>query len=486
MPDIRSALHLIGLLLAALGGAMLLPMTADLIDDNRNWRAFGISAFLTFVFGAVLAASSSRAIARNLSIQETFLLTTLVWLLLPVFGCLPFMIGDPGARPVDAFFEAMSGLTTTGSTVFVGLDDMPPGVLLWRGLMQWFGGVGIVVVAMAFLPALRVGGMQVFKSEAFDTFGKILPRAGEIAIKISWIYLGLTAGCILAYAACGMSAFDALVHAMTTVSTGGFANYDASLGHFPGSVEYVSSVFMLLASLPFVRLVQFVAGEPRPLWRDSQVHGFLGVIAGFTLALVIFRTITDPIPDAMGLEQHFRETLFNTVSIVTGTGYASEDYNSWGPFAMAAFFLMSLIGGCAGSTTCSVKIFRYQIVIAAIWSQIQRIHSPHGVFPTRWAGRPVEDDVISSVMGFMFVFYMSLAVLAVAMGMLGYDLVTSVSAATTSLANVGPGLGPIIGPAGNFAPLSDAATWLLSFAMLVGRLELMSVFVLFTAAFWRG
>lgn len=486
MPDLRSAFHLIGLLVAALGLSMLAPMTADLVDGDANWRGFGVSAFLCAVTGALIAAASKTRRRRGLSIQETFLLTSLVWLLLPVFGALPFILGVPGATVTDAFFEAMSGMTTTGSTVFSGLDDMPRGTLLWRGMLQWFGGVGIVVVAMAFLPALRVGGMQVFRSEAFDTFGKILPRAGEIAISISWLYAGLTLACVIAYAACGMSVFDAVVHAMTSISTGGFANYDASLGHFSGVVEYVSSLFMLLASLPFVRLVQLASGSARPLFRDGQVRGFLGAIFAFSLAILAYRLVTDPVPHAAGFEQHLRETLFNTVSIITGTGYASENYVEWGSFPAAAFFLMGLVGGCAGSTCCSVKIFRYQIVAAAVWSQIQSIHSPHGVFATRFAGRPVDEDVISSVMGFLFLFFLTLAMLSVAMGMLGYDTITAISGAATALGNIGPGLGEIIGPAGNFAPLSDPAKWLLSFGMLLGRLELMGVYVLFTAAFWRA
>lgn len=487
MPDLRSAFHLIGLLVAALGLSMLAPMAADLVGNDANWRGFGVSAFLCVITGGLIAAASRAPGARRgLSIQETFLLTSLCWLLLPVFGALPFIFGAPGATVTDAFFEAMSGFTTTGSTVFSGLDDFPKGALLWRGMLQWFGGVGIVVVAMAFLPALRVGGMQVFRSEAFDTFGKILPRAGEIAISISWLYAGLTLACILAYSACGMSMFDAVVHAMTSVSTGGFANYDASLGHFSGAVEYVSSVFMLLASLPFVRLVQLASGSARPIFRDEQVRAFLFAILAFALSILAFRMVTDPVPHAAGFEQHLRETLFNTVSIITGTGYASENYIEWGSFPAAAFFLMGLVGGCAGSTCCSVKIFRYQIVAAAVWSQIQRIHSPHGVFAPRFAGRAVDEDVISSVMGFLFLFFLTLALLSVSMGMLGYDSVTAISGAATALGNIGPGLGEIIGPAGNFAPLSDAAKWLLAIGMLLGRLELMGVYVLFTAAFWRG
>jgi len=465
---------------------MRAPMAGDSYGGGGNWPAFAASACLTAFLGGAGAAASRGATAEGFTLQRTFLLTVFCWLTRPVFGALPFWLGAPQARPVDAFFEAMSGLTTTGSTVFTGLERLPPGVLLWRGLMQWFGGVGIVVVAMAFLPALKVGGMQIFRSEGFDTFGKILPRAGEIAISISWIYAGLTLACLAAYSAAGMQLFDATVHAMTTVATGGFANYDLSIGHFGAEVEYVSVAFMLLASLPFVRYVQLTRGEAAPLWRDAQVRAFFAVVIVFAVTITAARLALAPAEGLEGFEARFRKALFNSVSVLTGTGYASADYNAWGPFAIGAFFLAGLVGGCAGSTCCSIKIFRYQIVFAAVAVQIRRIHSPHGVFTPRWSGRPVPEEVISSVMAFFYLFLLTLSVVAVALSLMGYDPLTAISGAATALANVGPGLGPLIGPAGNFAALSDSAKWLLALTMLVGRLELMAVYVLFTAAFWRG
>ncbi|MEM7490657.1 MAG: TrkH family potassium uptake protein, partial [Pseudomonadota bacterium] len=380
----------------------------------------------------------------------------------------------------DAFFEAMSGLTTTGSTVLTGLDDLPPGLLLWRAMLQWFGGIGVIVVAMVFLPELRVGGMQIFRSEAFDTMGKVLPRAAEISSTISAIYVSITAACAMAYGAAGMSAFDAVTHAMTTVSTGGFANYDASFGAFRGVTEYIAAIFMLAAALPFVLYIQLLNGHGTPLLRDSQVRAFLAT----TVVIVLVVAGSLYLARGMPAEESLRSALFNIASILTGTGYASADYMTWGSFAVAVFFFVGLIGGCAGSTSCSVKIFRYQILFAVVKTHIRGIHSPNGIFRPRYAGRTVGQDVLSSVMAFFMLFVLTLGVFSAALALTGLDLVTSVSGAATAIANVGPGLGPIIGPSGNFAALNDAAKWLLSAAMLIGRLELVVVLVLFTRRFW--
>ncbi|MFV2034429.1 MAG: TrkH family potassium uptake protein, partial [Halocynthiibacter sp.] len=412
----------------------------------------------------------------------TFLLTTGVWLALPLFGALPFLLGATEARFVDAFFEAMSGLTTTGSTVFSGLEELPRGLLLWRSMLQWFGGIGIIVVAMVFLPELRIGGMQIFQSEAFDTMGKILPRAVQIATRISAIYVGLTLAGFLAYVAVGMGAFDALNHALTTLSTGGFSTRDASFGAFRGAPEYVASVFMVLAALPFVLYVQMVGGAGRPLFRDSQVRAFIGFIFCIVVLLTLYRILVsdDDLPDPL------RESIFNTTSIVTGTGYASVDYQLWGTFPVVIFFFIGLVGGCAGSTTCSIKIFRYQLFFASVRAQIRKIHSPHGIFTPRYQGRAVSEDVLSSVMSFFVFFVVTLGLLSVLLGLTGLDAVTSVSGAAAALANIGPGLGPEIGPKGNYSGLNDPAKWILTAAMLIGRLELMAVYVLLTIRFWRG
>ncbi|WP_299670443.1 TrkH family potassium uptake protein [uncultured Roseobacter sp.] len=481
MLDLRPVGYVIGLLVSVLGATMLLPMLVDIAEGREHWPVFIQSALITVLSGSLIALACANGVKEGLTIQQTFLLTTGVWVALPLFGALPFIFGATEARFVDAFFEAMSGLTTTGSTVLSGLEELPKGLLLWRGILQWLGGIGIIVVAMVFLPELRVGGMQIFKSESFDTMGKILPRAGQIASQISSIYLGLTMVCALTYLALGMNAFDATVHALTTVSTGGFANYDASFGVFKGNIEVAAAFFMVLAALPFVRYVQLINGQPKPLWRDSQIRVFiLTLLAIVTIMAVALFQLS---PQAWGTS--LREALFNVTSIMTGTGYASANYMTWGPLLISMFFFIGLIGGCAGSTTCSIKIFRYQLLFASIRMQLRRIRSPNGVFVVRYDRRPVSEDVLSSVISFFMFFVVTLGLLAVALSLTGLDFITSLSGAATALSNVGPGLGDEIGPAGNFAGLNDTAKWLLSAGMLLGRLELLAVYAILTVNFWR-
>ena len=482
MIDFRPVGYVIGLLVATLGLTMLGPLLADLAAGNGHWPVFLESAVITIMTGSLVALACANGVQTGrLSLRQTFLLTSLTWIALPAFGALPFVLGATGSSVTDAFFEAMSGITTTGSTVLTGLETLPQGLLLWRGILQWLGGIGIIVVAMVFLPELKVGGMQVFRSEAFETMGKILPRAAEIASSISVIYVALTVACALAYAATGMTPFDAAVHAMTTISTGGFANSDASFGAYGAGAHYVGALFMFLAALPFVRFVQLSAGSARPLLMDSQVRVFLWTI--LACVLVISLALANAIHGFT--EIAFREALFNVVSIMSGTGYASADYMTWGPFCVAMFFFIGLIGGCAGSTACSVKVFRYQILFASIKAQIRQLHSPTGVFQPTYDGRPVGEDVMNSVMAFFVVFIVSVGIVSVLLSLTGLDFITSVSGAATALANVGPGLGTEIGPAGNFAGLNDTAKWILSLSMFVGRLELMVVLVLVTAQFWR-
>ena len=482
MLDLRPVGYVIGLLVAILGVTMILPLLADLVEGQGEWFVFLEASMMTTLVGVIISMSCQNGVRQGLTIQQTFLLTTGVWVALPVFGAIPFILGETELSFVDAFFEAMSGLTTTGSTVLVGIEDLPKGIQLWRGILQWLGGIGIIVVAMVFLPELRVGGMQIFRSEGFDTFGKILPRATEISSRISVVYLTLTLACALAYAASGMGAFDASVHAMTTIATGGFANYDASFGAFGPAAEYVAILFMMLAALPFVRFVQFMSGDVTPIYRDSQIRVFFGT----AFALVILLTLWNLNGNLLAGEEAIRKTMFNTVSLLTGTGYASADYMLWGGFAITVLFFTGLIGGCAGSTACSIKIFRYQLLFASIKVQLQRIRSPHGVFTPRYAGRAVGADVLSSVMSFFVFFIVTLGLIACALSLTGLELTTALSGAAAALANIGPGFGEQIGPAGNFSGLNATAKWILIAAMLIGRLELLAVYAILTIRFWRA
>lgn len=479
--DLRPVFHAIGVLLSALGVSMLVPAAADLGVGHDDWQVFAAAASGTFFVGMALALSARGSTAR-FSVRHIFLLTTLSWVMLTVFAALPLAWCELGLSFTDAFFEAMSGVTTTGSTVIVGLDGAPPGILLWRALLQWFGGIGFVVVAIAVLPELRIGGMDLFRAESSEKTQKLLPRATQIATSIGAIYLALTGLCALLYWSAGMSGFDATVHAMTTVATGGFSSHDASVGYFASDrLEWIAVIFMALGGIPFMLFLQAIRGNPLALYSDSQVRWYVSILGISTAVLAAWKAATLDVPmlDAVRL------AAFNTVSIMTGTGYTSGDFTQWGAFALILFFLLMFVGGCAGSTTCGLKVFRMQVLYLTAQAQLLRLIRPHGVFVPRYNGIAIQHGVAEAVMGFFFLFVLSFGVVAMLLGLCGLDFLTSVSGAATAIANVGPGLSDTIGPNGSFAPLPDAAKWILSTAMLLGRLELLTVLVLLTPAFWR-
>lgn len=482
MPDLRPVFFVIGLLLAALGVLMFVPMAIDLAYKDNSWQAFGISGVLTTLIGGV-CAFAARSPAANLRARGAFVLTTFSWIMLALFSALPLYLSPINVSGIDAIFEAVSGITTTGSTVFVGLDDMPKGVLIWRALLQWIGGVGIIVTAMAILPMLKVGGMQLFRLESSDMSDKILPKAASIAAGIGLIYLALTVMCAIGYAFVGMSGFDAVAHAMTTIATGGYSTSDASMGGFmDNGADLVCIAFMLAGALPFGVYLLAVNGNVRPALSDPQMRAFLIVVAALITMVTVFLWISSE----YGRMESLRLSAFNTISIITGTGFATADYNAWGPFAVAAFFAFMFIGGCAGSTACSIKIFRYQVAFEALRSYLFKMPRPNAVATMRYGGKPLPESVVYSVMGFFFLFFLCFALSAAALSMTGLDPITAWSAAGTSIANVGPGLGEIIGPAGNFQSLPSSSKWILMFGMLLGRLEIVTALVLLTPSFWRA
>ncbi len=482
MLDIRPIILINGILLSFLGVAMLLPAMVDLAVGHPDWKVFFAAACTTLFAGGGLALTN-RGYRGGLSVQQAFLLTTSAWVFSTAFAALPFMFSEFKLSYTDAFFEAMSGLTTTGSTVMSGLDTAPPGILMWRALLQWLGGIGIIVMAIAVLPMLQVGGMQLFRLESSETSDKILPRATQVVGSIALVYVSFSLICALCYRLAGMSTFEAVAHAMTTIATGGFSTSDQSVGHFESAfVDYTAVVFMILGSLPFLLYWQAVRGNAKPLLQDSQVRWFFMFAIGFVSVMTLYQINTGVHEGWMAL----RYALFNIVSIMTGTGYATTDYGLWGPFAVMMFFCVMFVGGCAGSTSCGIKIFRFQIMYSALTMQIRRMVHPNGVFSAKYNGRVISEDITASVMSFFFVFFVCFTVLAFLLSSLGLDLLTSLSAAGTAVANVGPGLGDIIGPSGTFAPLPDTAKWLLSLGMLLGRLELFTVLVLFLPNFWRA
>ena len=479
--DFRPVLFVVGILLITLSLAMALPAVADGVTGNPHWRVFLAASIFTLFIGACLVLSN-RMREPRLTVRQAFVLTTLSWVVVAAFAALPFAFSDLDLSYTDAYFEAMSGLTTTGSTVIVGLDQAPAGILLWRALLQWLGGIGIIVTAIAILPMLQIGGMQLFHSESSDSSEKVLPRAAQLAGAIGMIYLGLTVSNGIAYWAAGMTPFEAVCHSMTTIATGGFSTSDDSLGHFGNdAIEGIATVYMVLGSLPFVLYLQAVRGGWGALVRDTQVRWFFGLVLFTLLSLAGWLMAAN---DALPTDA-FREAAFNGISILTGTGYSTADFSAWGTFALPVFTLLMFIGGCTGSTTGGVKVFRMQVLASTSLSQIRQLIQPHGVFISKFNRRPIPESVPPAVMGFFFLFVVSFGLIAMGLALMGLDYVTSVSGAATAIANVGPGLGETIGPSGSFQPLPEPAKWLLSAAMLLGRLELFTVLVLFVPRFWR-
>jgi len=479
--DLRPILLVIGILLTTLGVAMIIPAVVDLHFNHPEWIIFAVSSGLTLFVGITLTLITWGR-TGNLNIKQAFVLTTFSWLTLTAFAAIPLAWSELDLSYTDAFFEAMSGLTTTGATIITGLDTAPPGILLWRGLLQWLGGIGIIVMAVAVLPMLQIGGMQLFRMESSDTSEKILPRATQIAGSITLLYFTITIAGTMAYSVAGMGLFDAVIHSMTTISTGGFSTYDASVGFFTSAaVDSVAILFMIIGSLPFVLFLHALRGNAQPLWKDSQVRWFLILI----VILILIATAYQIVVNANVGTRAFRLAAFNVVSIMTGTGYATADYGAWGPFALVFFFCLMFIGGCAGSTSCGLKIFRIQVIFENVKVHINRIIYPNGVFVARYNNRSLPDHVSASVLSFLFLFFLCFGILSIALSMTGLDNLTALSAAASAIANVGPGLGQMVGPSGTFAQVSDTAKWLISFGMLLGRLELFTVLVMLTPAFWR-
>lgn len=477
--QIRPIMLVNGLLLTTLGMAMLIPAIVDLIAENRDWQVFATASLLTILIGGGLYAGA-RGTVNNMSTRQAFLMVTIAWILLPLFGGLPYYWSGVVPNFTDAMFESMSGITTTGSTVIVGLDHAPPGILLWRGIQQWLGGLGIIVMAVAVLPMLQIGGMQLFKIEAFDTAEKIMPRATQISGSLTLVFAFITFLCAIAYLAAGMAIDDAVIHAMTTVATGGFSTKDASLAHFDSFlIDGIATVFMVAGSVPFILYVQAVRGQPRALVRNSQVRVFFSLL--IFLTLVGWYLHPEPENPLLG----FFHSMLNVTSLVTGTGYTTTDYSAWGPASQVFFFMIMFIGGCAGSTSCGIKIFRFQILFETLKQHVKRTLQPNGIFIMRYNHKILHDDVSAAVMNFFFLFAAIFAVVAILLNLSGLDMITAASAAATALANVGPGMGETIGPVGNFKSLSDLQKWILTFAMLIGRLELLTVLVLFIPRFWR-
>ncbi len=457
-----------------LGMAVIMAFLAAIFPATRE--VFLLSALVAGLVGGLVSLAVSHRVTDFPRLQ-TFLLTGSIWITGATAGALPLWLWQ--LSPTDAFFEAMSGITTTGSTVMSGLDTTERGILLWRGILQWLGGIGFIVTGIAFLPIMRVGGMQLFRTESSERGENEMASAARFASATVWVYISLTVFCAAAYAVGGMSFFEAVAHALTTVSTGGYSTSDASFGHFESPfLQWVAVIFMISGALPFA---WYIRGLNRRKFQSEQVRALLLFFAVVIVILTTWRVFTAQTP----VLETLRLVTFNVVSVVTTTGYATTDYTTWGPFAVAVFFALTAVGGCTGSTAGGAKMMRWIVCFRSVRAQMQRIHSPHAVTTLRYEGRPVDDEVMSGIIVFFFFYAVTVGSLAFALGLYDLDLAISLSGALTAVANVGPGVGDTIGPAGNFATLPDGAKWLLSFGMYVGRLEMLTVYVLLTAAFWR-
>ena len=477
----QPVLYVIGYLLSALSIILCIPAGVDAFYGDNQWQSFTFASLISLFFGIILIlANKSDDLSINL--KQAFLLTTLSWVFIAIFGSLPFIFSDLELSFTDALFESMSGITTTGSTVLSGLDNLPHGILIWRSLLQWLGGIGIVVIAIAFLPILKVGGMQLFHTESSDSSQKVLPRAGQIASIIGIIYASLTILCALLLWLFGMPTFDSIAHSMTTLATGGFSTSDMSIAKYNNvNIEFIICIFMILGSLPFVLYLQTLRGNVSAIFKDNQVQLFILLIVTSVLIVTFWKY-----QNTASFFNNFRSSFFNTISIFTGTGYTTQNFNNWGSFITILFLFLMLVGGCAGSTTCGIKIFRLQILYQTAKIQIFKLLNPHGVSVAKYNKIPVSESITSSVMGYFFMFIIIYIFITLILSFVGNDFLTSLSGAATSLANVGPGLGNVIGPTKTFAGLSDTTKWVLIIGMLTGRLELLSVIILLTPAFWKN
>ena len=471
-----------GILLLILGTFMLIPFFVQFLYDEES-NAFLSSASITAFIGILLVLTNLEE-EKKLNLQQAFLLTTLSWLSIAIFGCIPFLLSGLNLSFIDAFFESMSGITTTGSTIISNLDNAPKSILMWRALLQWLGGIGVIVMAITILPLLNIGGMQLFRMESSDTTEKILPRARKVTLIISIIYLALTLACGASYWLAGMNIFDSVAHAMTTIATGGFSTYSSSIGYFQNPrIEIISIVFIILGSMPFIAYLKFVKGDRKIFFKDAQIKGLIYILI-FSILLMFFYLILNN--TEYGFLENLRISTFNVVSVLSGTGYVTADFSSWGKFPLIFFLFLMFIGGCAGSTTCGIKIFRFQILGHFMLNQIKKLVYPHGVFSMKYNNEKISNTFIYSIITFVFLYFFIFFILAAFLSIDGLDFITAISGAASAISNVGPGLGDVIGPNGNFGDLPSFSKLSLSLGMLLGRLELFAVLVLFFPSFWKS
>ena len=481
MASNKTVFFIIGILLVVLGIFMLVPYGVQLIY-NENSSSFFSSSVITIFIG-ILTILTNLTKEKQLNLKQAFLFSSLAWISIAIFGSIPFILSSLKLSFSEAFFESMSGITTTGSTVILDLDSSPKSILLWRAIMQWLGGIGIIVMATTVLPLLKVGGMQLFKLDASGT-EKILPKTVEVSLLIITIYTTLTFGCAFVYWIQGMSMFDSIAHSFTTLATGGFSTHNESIGYFksPG-IEFTATIFIILGSIPFIAYLKFIKGNRRVFFQDVQIKGFVYLLIISILIMFLYLFVNN---NEYSFLDNLRISFFNVISILSGTGYVTDDFGLWGEFPLIFFLFLMFVGGCAGSTTCGIKVFRLQVLFLFLKNQIKKIIYPNSIFVLNYNNQKVEDSFVNSVIVFIFSYLFIFLIIAILLSITGLDFLSAISGAATSISNVGPGLGEMIGPNGNFSQVSDVSKWILSFGMLLGRLEIFAVLVLFLPSFWRS
>ena len=480
MSNYKTVFFTLGVLQIILGLSMIIPIITQFIFNELDAGFIG-SGIVCIIFG-ILFFLSNLDHNKKLNLQQAFLLTSLSWITIAIFGSLPFVFSSLNLSFTDAFFESMSGITTTGSTIITNLDSTPKAILLWRALLQWLGGIGIIVMAITLMPIMNVGGMQLFKISASHNAEKIFPKSKEISLKLITIYLSLTIICSVFYNIFGMNFFDSVTHSMTTIATGGFSNYNESIGYFDSTlIEFTSIIFIFLGSLPFIAYIKFLNGDKKIFFTDSQIRLFFKITLISIIILIFYLILKNGNLD----ETNIISLSFNVISILTGTGYVTEDFSNWGNFSIIFFLVLMFIGGCAGSTTCGIKIFRIQILYQFISNQLKKIVYPRGVFLIKYEKNNIDDKFMSSIISFIYLYIIIFFTITALLSISGLDFVTSISGAATSISNVGPGIGENIGPNGNFSQLSSSSKWILSLGMIMGRLEIFAILILFIPSFWR-
>lgn len=474
--------YIVGIFLSTLSATMILPLGLDLFYDDPNWLAFLMSMVAAGTIGIVMTLANKPIAPIELTVRQAFLLTTLSWVILCLGSSLPFILSRSTDTDTDSIFEAVSALTSTGATILEGLEYSSPGILLWRSILQWLGGIGIIVMALTVLPILQIGGMQLFRSEFSDRSEKILPKVSQIAAAIFLVYSGFSVLCMLLLWGAGMGFLEAVCHGMTIVATGGFSTADSSIAYFESAlIEFIAIIFMIIGGSTLILFVRMLRGNFQAFWKDTQIQTYFAliVITSCTVTLWLWLHSGYDFPKAL------RESTFNVVSILTTSGFSNGNYAKWEIFPLLIIFMVMFLGGCTGSTSGGIKIFRFQIIYTLAQSQLYRLRHPRGIFIPMYKKQTIREGIFDSVFTYLALFGLTTILLILGLAMFDLDFVTCLSGAVAAVSNVGPGLGEIIGPAGNYASLPEGSKWLLMMGMLLGRLEFMTILILFTPVFWK-